>query len=361
MFKPDAGAGGSNGVLWANQSWANLSNSTDKFLLNSNSENSAGGGDEGKDKLEKEKEIIDREDQVQPELEPEAALGKKTLAKKRGGRVSGSSFKRYNGKAIKEKGKASSEEVVKEGRRGSDSEDDHELHIYTERERRKKMRNMFANLHALLPQLPSKADKSTIVDEAVTYIKRLEITLQSLQQQKRERMRNSTMVNYNHTPILMNSQNVVYDSREGILPSHVSSSNLVDASTTTTTANGLNIIPDFNPLNNSFSTNSLSPEPLVFKTWTSPNVVLNMCRNEAQISVCTPKKPGIFSQICYILDKYKLVMVTAHINSDSHRSMYMIQAQPSSASDNQLLDMFPAEEIFKQAVTEINLCVVSSF
>ncbi|KAL6211719.1 hypothetical protein ACLB2K_016942 [Fragaria x ananassa] len=156
MFKPDAGAGGSYGVLWANQSWANLSNSTDKFLLNSNSENSAGGGVEGKDKLEKEKEIMDREDQVQPELEPEAALGKKTLAKKRGGRVGSSSFKKHNGKTIKEKGKASSEEVVKEGRRGSDSEDDHELHIYTERERRKKMGNMFANLHALLPQLPSK-------------------------------------------------------------------------------------------------------------------------------------------------------------------------------------------------------------
>ncbi|KAL6209792.1 hypothetical protein ACLB2K_020731 [Fragaria x ananassa] len=349
MFKPDAGAGGSNGVLWENQSWANLSNSTDKFLLNSNSENSAGGGVEGKDELEKEKEIMDREDQVQPELEPEAALGKKTLAKKRGGRVGCSSFKKHNGKTVKEKGKASSEEVVKEGRRGSDSEDDHELHVYTERERRKKMRNMFANLHALLPQLPSKADKSTIVDEAVTYIKRHEITLQSLQQQKRERMRNSTMVNYNHTPILMNHT-----------PSHASSSNLVDASTTTT-ANGFHINPDFNPLNNSFSTNSLSPEPLLFETWTSPNVVLNMCRNEAQISVCAPKKPGIFSQICYILDKYKLVMVTAHINSDSHRSMYMIQAQPSSASDNQLLDMFPAEEIFKQAVTEINLCVVSGF
>lgn len=31
--------------------------------------------------------------------------------------------------------------------------DDHELHIWTERERRKKMRNMFATLHALIPHL----------------------------------------------------------------------------------------------------------------------------------------------------------------------------------------------------------------
>ncbi|KAM5549341.1 transcription factor bHLH95 [Rosa sericea] len=366
MSEREAGAGGSDGVLWENQSWVNLSNSTDNFLLNSNSENSAGGGDEGEDKLgEKEKEMMERDDQVQPELELVAAPGRKTLVKKRGGRGGGSAsgVKNHNGKATKGKGKGSSDEVVKEGEgRGGDSEDDHELHIYTERERRKKMRNMFANLHALLPQLPSKADKSTIVDEAVSYIKRLEITLQSLQQQKRERMRSlpsSSMVNYNHSSVLMNSQNVVHDSRDAFLASHASSSNLAAASTTT--ANGFNINPDFNPLNHSLSTNSLSTEPIVFETWTSSNVVLNMCRDEAQIGVCTPKKPGVFTQICFILEKYKIVVVTAHINSDSHRSMYMIQAQPSRAPDNQFLEMFPAVEIFKQAVSEINVWIVSTY
>ncbi|KAF3791597.1 Transcription factor [Nymphaea thermarum] len=33
---------------------------------------------------------------------------------------------------------------------------EHEVHIFTERERRKKMRSMFSNLHALLPHLPPK-------------------------------------------------------------------------------------------------------------------------------------------------------------------------------------------------------------
>lgn len=36
------------------------------------------------------------------------------------------------------------------------AESEHEVHILTERERRKKMRNMFTSLHALLPQLPAK-------------------------------------------------------------------------------------------------------------------------------------------------------------------------------------------------------------
>lgn len=54
------------------------------------------------------------------------------------------------------------EQIVKEGKGGGGGsgsgggESDHEIHIWTERERRKKMRNMFANLHALLPQLPPK-------------------------------------------------------------------------------------------------------------------------------------------------------------------------------------------------------------
>ncbi|XP_050363767.1 transcription factor bHLH95 [Argentina anserina] len=354
MSEPDAGARGSDG--W----WANLSNSNDNYLLKSNSENSAGGENEGNDQLGKEKEMIEREEQREPEGELTAAPGKKILAKKRGSRVGGSSIKRHNGKANKGKGKTRSDEVMKQGRRDCISEDDHELHIYTERERRKKMRNMFSSLHALLPQLPSKADKSTIVDEAVSYIKRLEITLQSLQQQKRERMRSlpNTAINYNLTSVLMNSNDVAYDSRETFITSHALSNNLAAASTTT--ANGFNINLDFNPLNSTLSTNSLSTEPVVFETWTSPNVVLNMCQNGAQISVCTPKKPGIFSQICYILEKYKLVVITANVSSDSHHSMYMIQAKAISALDNQLLEMFPAPEIFKQAVTEINLCVVSN-
>uniref|UniRef100_A0A0D9W4Z5 BHLH domain-containing protein n=1 Tax=Leersia perrieri TaxID=77586 RepID=A0A0D9W4Z5_9ORYZ len=50
----------------------------------------------------------------------------------------------------------------------------HALHIWMERERRKKMKNMFSTLHALLPKIPGKADKATIVNEAIGYIKTLE-------------------------------------------------------------------------------------------------------------------------------------------------------------------------------------------
>ncbi|XP_022858356.1 transcription factor bHLH95-like [Olea europaea var. sylvestris] len=62
---------------------------------------------------------------------------------------------------------------------------DHEIHTWTERERRKKMRDMFANLQAFLPP---KTDKSTIVDEAVNHIRMLPKTIEKLEKQKHEEL-----------------------------------------------------------------------------------------------------------------------------------------------------------------------------
>ncbi|MCD9641957.1 hypothetical protein HAX54_028516 [Datura stramonium] len=54
--------------------------------------------------------------------------------------------------------------------------------------RRKKMGIVFSNLHAFLPQLSPKANKSIIIDEAVSYIKTLQKTLQKLEEQKQEKL-----------------------------------------------------------------------------------------------------------------------------------------------------------------------------
>lgn len=47
---------------------------------------------------------------------------------------------------------------------------DHEIHIWTERERRKKMRDMFSKLHALLPQLPPKVYDLIIIPYIYGYL-----------------------------------------------------------------------------------------------------------------------------------------------------------------------------------------------
>nr|QJQ51194.1 bHLH transcription factor bHLH11.1 [Gardenia jasminoides] len=66
--------------------------------------------------------------------------------------------KRKNGKQPSVEGN----DQAAEGKGGAEA--DHELHIWTERERRKKMRSMFSNLQSLLPQLPPKVIHASIVN-----------------------------------------------------------------------------------------------------------------------------------------------------------------------------------------------------
>nr|WIE96112.1 basic helix-loop-helix transcription factor [Loropetalum chinense var. rubrum] len=293
--------GGHDSLLWENQSW--------DF---SNSDNSGGGEEKtGKRQVESSSNsliVIDEES------------GKK---RGRGGGGGGGGGE------------------VKEGKGGGAESDDHEMHIWTERERRKKMRNMFSNLHSLLPQLPPKADKSTIVDEAVNYIKTLQHTLQKLQKQKLERLQGAATINYDPSSIIT-PQKPAYSSREAFLADQGSSSNLA-----------------ITPANSSNNALSLSRFPIVFQTWSSQNVILNICGNEAQISVCSPKKPGLLSSICFVLEKHKLEVVSAHISSDYNRSMYMIQARLANGASDQFPEAFPVEEIFKQAAGEIMFWVSS--
>ncbi|KAJ0024885.1 hypothetical protein Pint_08747 [Pistacia integerrima] len=224
---------------------------------------------------------------------------------------------------------------------GGGAESEHEMHILTERERRKKMRNMFSNLHALLPQLPAKVDKSTIVDEAVKYIKTLQQTLQTLQKQRLEKLQTATVVDYEQS-IITSSQVKALDSRESYLADQGPSPKNLS-------------MPTYLP----HSSFQVPISPACFQTWFSPNVVVNMCGDDAQISVCSPRKPGLLATILYILEKHHLDVVSAHISSDNYRSMYMIHAHASGASD-QFPEALSVEEIFKLAVGEMNLWLLTS-
>ncbi|WCJ17709.1 basic helix-loop-helix (bHLH) DNA-binding superfamily protein [Euphorbia peplus] len=236
------------------------------------------------------------------------------------------------GSEVVENGKGSRDDSKEE--KGSES--DHEIHIWTERERRKKMRNMFSNLHALLPQLPPKADKSTIVDEAVTYIKTLEQTLQKLEKQKQEKGKESTTICFD--PPNSVPPHKIPDSREAFLADQGSSSSN-NAGTAAASTNSSNLA-------------SISRYPVMFQTWTSSNVVLNICGDEAQISVCSTKKPGLFTAICYVLEKHNIEILSAHVSCDSNRCFYMIQAHVNGGC-NQFAEAIPVEEIYRQAAGEI--------
>ncbi|XP_010529068.1 PREDICTED: transcription factor bHLH95 [Tarenaya hassleriana] len=250
-----------------------------------------------------------------------------------------------------EKGKKTDRNNKKRAKIGVESPD-HEVHIWTERERRKKMRNMFSNLHALLPQLPPKADKSTIVDEAVNYIQTLQHTLQKLQKQKLEKLRSSSASTATFAYDPSSSPTTIITSNQTQFPAAAADSCTRESFLADQISSNAHSSQNPNP---SFTCN---PSPVAFQTWTSANVVLNICGDEAHFSVCCPKnKLGFFTTICYLLEKYNMEVVSAHVSSDFHRSIYMIQARANMRCENQLVDIFGTDEMFKQVARDIMLCI----
>nr|GMD53459.1 transcription factor bHLH95-like [Ipomoea batatas] len=144
------------------------------------------------------------------------------------------------------------------------------------------------------------ADKSTIVDEVVNYIKTLQQTLQKLQTRKLEILHGFN--SNNPSPSIFGSQklNAELTTREAFLADHHQGSSGALASF--------------------IGSSSAPPQPPAFQTWTSPNVILNVCGDDAQISLCCPKKPGLLQAICFVLEKHKIEVVSAQVSSNHHRT-----------------------------------------
>ncbi|KAL8554533.1 hypothetical protein ACS0TY_002646 [Phlomoides rotata] len=216
---------------------------------------------------------------------------------------------------------------------------DHELHIWTERERRKKMRNMFATLQALLPHIPPKADKSTIVDEAVKHIKKLQQSVEELEKRKLEMRQGIITHNYPITrprdpSSFITQQTPAIQSREAFLADQGSNSSPKP------------LFP--------------GPEyPAIFKTWSSSNVVLNVCGKDAHISICRPKTPGLLTLICFVIEKHNLEVVSAQVSSDPTRCIYMIHTRANGGSDHHQFQQAFVEEIYRQAAAELMMWVNS--
>ncbi|XP_004505238.1 transcription factor bHLH95 [Cicer arietinum] len=227
-----------------------------------------------------------------------------------------------------------------EGKDGKYRDSDHEIHIWTERERRKKMRNMFSGLHALLPQLPSKADKSTIVDAAVKHIKNLQQTLEKLEKEKEKRLK--SVSSFGSESSIINSHWHPYESREAIIADQGSSNYNFPS----------NAIVTSNP-SNAFST---PPPQVAFQTWSSQNVVLNICGGEAQFCICATKKPGLMTTIAFVLEKHRIDVISANIVCNGNGNFYMILAHAKQAS-HQLQDANSMEETYKQAAGEIMILI----
>nr|XP_043627253.1 transcription factor bHLH95-like [Erigeron canadensis] len=307
------------GYFWESDSWVMSGKSSGGF----------GKGDSGK-------RSPDNKNLIEPSMDNNNASEMKLrLDMQRGTSGSSDGSKRNNDTSFAAKNDEDDKKKVisrnKGKREGVEPANEHELHIWTERERRKKMRSMFQQLHALIPQLPPKTDKSTIVDEAVSYIKTLQQTVQKLERKKLERLYGVASKTTIASPIDQQSK-MAFGTRESFLADQGSSTSEISPSSSTSFPFPLR-------------------SPTVFETWASSNVTLNVCGLDAHFSILCSPKPGLLTAVCFVFEKHNLEIVSAQISSDQVKSLFMIHAHANT--QDRFAETSPYDEIYKKAATEI--------
>ncbi|TVU14526.1 hypothetical protein EJB05_38001, partial [Eragrostis curvula] len=174
-----------------------------------------------------------------------------------------------------------------------------------------------------------QADKTSIVDGAVEYIKTLECTVQRLQKRKMERMR---------------AQNLGARSSTSTAPPtrHGTPALSTRESTPTDMTQNWNT----QAMASSIAQSLLGPG----QAWCSSNIVLNTTGNDGIISVCMPRQHGVLTKALHVLEKFCIDVVTMSISSDLNQTMFNIHARINAAAPH-LSRHMTAEDRYKLAVS----------
>ncbi|OEL29360.1 hypothetical protein BAE44_0009621 [Dichanthelium oligosanthes] len=189
---------------------------------------------------------------------------------------------------------------------------DLKAHIVTERERRRRMKDLFSNLHALLPHVPEKVDKATLVGETIDYIKALEQTkiwMEKRKQQQalaRQAAAEAAAVSSLSVPHTAQGLAAMLDNR-GPVPQQQPLAMAAAAAPPLAAAMG----------------------PDGFQTWSAPNVVLSVLNDKAVINMCLPRQPRILTLVMSVLNKHGIDVITAHVVADGARSFLTIYTRVS--------------------------------
>ncbi|TVU29789.1 hypothetical protein EJB05_21376, partial [Eragrostis curvula] len=193
-------------------------------------------------------------------------------------------------------------------------------HIVTERERRKRMKNMYADLHGLLPRIPEKTDKATIVGEAINFIRLLQGTVAQLEKRKQERaLARHVAAAAAAAASSSAAPPIAALGRAALPPSDL--------------PQGWSWLPKRQQQPASAAAAAAAPAPPArFQTWSGMNVVLSVANDDAYISVCSPRRPGVLLLVFSVLAKHRIDVVTAQVASDAGRSMFSIHTRVSRCS-----------------------------
>ncbi|KAL5214497.1 hypothetical protein ABZP36_003649 [Zizania latifolia] len=217
------------------------------------------------------------------------------------------------------------------------AEMEHQLHIWTERERRKKMKNTYSALHALIPQLPDKSDKITIVEGTISYIRTLEDVIKNLERLKMERA--------------CAQQCAAANGGEGSsqAPRRVAAPPV--------------LAPEANTVNGLMNAQRQAAAPAVtaapapapaLQTWAAPNITLTMAGDvDAFINMCLPRQKASFTTVLFVLERHHIDVVTSTISSDQDKTLFNIHVRINEASSHCITENLKPEAKYKLAVSEL--------
>ncbi|KAF8693379.1 hypothetical protein HU200_038769 [Digitaria exilis] len=188
----------------------------------------------------------------------------------------------------------------------ADNDGDLKTHIITERERRRRMKDLFSNLQALMPHVPEKVDKATLVGETIHIIGTLEQTKVQLEKRKHE-------------------QALAWQAAAVATMSSVSASQTAQGMAAM--SNGWGHVPR----QQQPATSAAAMGPIGFQTWSAPNVVLSVSNNKGIINLCLPMQPRLLTVAMSVLSKHGIDVITVQVAADGGWSLITIYACVSIA------------------------------
>ncbi|KAG8064491.1 hypothetical protein GUJ93_ZPchr0004g40014 [Zizania palustris] len=209
------------------------------------------------------------------------------------------------------------------------AEMEHQLHIWTERERRKKMKNTYSALHALIPHLPDKADKISIVEGTIGYIRTLEDVIKNLERLKMERAcaQQGAAANFGEASTQAARRLATEaDMGNGLMNAPLQAAAEVTAAPAT-----------------------------ALQTWAAPNITLTMAGDvDAFINMCLPRKKASLTTVLFVLERNRIDVVTSTISSDQQgKTLFNIHVRINEASSHCTTKNLKPEAKYKLAVSEL--------
>lgn len=166
-----------------------------------------------------------------------------------------------------------------------------EIHIYSERQRRKGMTHLYTTLLSLLPDANPKTDRCTVLTEAMEYIHILQAQVEELGRQK--------------TEILVS------------LGEHINLDYAFGADLDATNPSLMIEISD-----------EIKEEVLL-----AADVAVRVCGRDAFITLNSPKKKGVWSGILQILHEQEMELLNVTLSTSNEMDYHCIHARMSATSD----------------------------